>query len=627
METQLLIQFVTLFLNLVMASLLLYLIRLLNEATKSRLPLALATGNEAVSAHGSQYLEDRSNAKPPEQEAALAGDEDLSKKPAPAESSMESHSGNQEHSKYGSQENTTESEESTNAEQVISEQAEADLTLSSNSAKIANQAIDLGKNVGSLADKTEDSEPKNAESDQDHGQIKGDSDSANKNRASLEISNLAPESEQNKNTAVVAVNAQNDDPEKENEGQDEVAQENIQGLAPAEERLQRTDPDYEETQSQPFHQEAPTKLKSLIETYQREQAFLQEEGFSQDQATQAEAMSLYLLWKPYIMTLGNQLENVIFTFVQTIQKSQCGIVKKRRILSLGMDPKNPQKSLDNLKTAGEHLAKITPEILAKGLDRIKGLHQRQGGDSDYLLEDENIKPQLRMLLKQQLAALLIIYKRLGTFGPKELHKLMLWMVDHEHAILAPLAEPDYQQMLEALANDEKIFSAITDLEDMLRANYQRAQKASELVNSFQKHYFTFLDKTLLRALNELRESRKSFLTARKKIGDVAPEILNAWENLFTDLIKMTQQWLQENLHITALECKRGDVFNPDTHNPIIAGQPDEELESNEIKEIVNDGYVCEPELRDGDDNQIKNRRYLIRNADVIVVRNPEKRGQ
>ncbi len=146
------------------------------------------------------------------------------------------------------------------------------------------------------------------------------------------------------------------------------------------------------------------------------------------------------------------------------------------------------------------------------------------------------------------------------------------------------------------------------------ARYKSIREWRESAEKLQKQWLHFIEKKLLPALDGINDGKpyaehlvidlkESYQTSSYQ------EQLSNWEKTYSDLEGILVQALN-SLDITVMQAEVDQPVDYDRHEPIGA-EPDDTKEHEHIKEVTRKGY----------EYKIAERSLLLRNAQVVVVKN------
>jgi hypothetical protein len=326
-----------------------------------------------------------------------------------------------------------------------------------------------------------------------------------------------------------------------------------------------------------------------------------EKDFREDENRFKTARERYLHWKAYLLELVTTYENdLLYEFTETLEDDRFHIkeLKKMMILPLTQNETENEKQLKaRAKDLSEEVDYLDIARFSEKLTGLKGVQVRRGTDGDYHLEESafstEMTSELRIFLKNFLDTLLMIYRQLRGKNFKEVFKLLSGSSEPDRHIQTPMQKPDSAEVMAFVFSGEPTPAWPLDpgvLENMTQANYQHAQKAVDLAESLHKKYFAYLDKNLLRSLNDLKQARANYWQiAGERFSDYE-STLKSWGEIFDVLIKLLSGYLEEHLHIQVIPCKRGDEYDPDRNTPTGPVETDGQLGPNQIKSVDEDGY-------------------------------------
>ena len=153
-----------------------------------------------------------------------------------------------------------------------------------------------------------------------------------------------------------------------------------------------------------------------------------------------------------------------------------------------------------------------------------------------------------------------------------------------------------------------------ELKEAGDARYKSIREWRDSSEKLQKQWLHFIEKKLLPALDGINdgkpyaenlviESRERYQTSSHQ------DQLTNWLKTYSDLEAILLEALN-SLEITMMQAEAGQPVDYDRHEPI-GTEPDPKLEHEHIKEVTRNGY----------EYKIAERSLLLRNAQVVVVKN------
>lgn len=326
-----------------------------------------------------------------------------------------------------------------------------------------------------------------------------------------------------------------------------------------------------------------------------------EKEFQVDKNRLDVARKRYFHWQSYVQKLLETYENdLLFEFTEILEKKRFHIVELKKMMIFPLT----QNESENEKRVKGWVQNLSEEIeyldIPKFSEALTGLNEvfvRRGTDGDYQLQESSLcvgmTPELRIFLKNFLNTLLIIYRQLRGKNFKEVFALFCGFLESDKKLHSPLQIPDIKKvMVKIFSEDPSLPLPLNPehLDDLTKANYHQAQEVTDLADAIHKKYFEYLDKNLLRSLNNLKQTRANYF---QTIGECFSEFqseLVSWGEIFESLINLLNQYLEEHLHIQVIPCKRGDPYDPDRNMPNGPVEMDDELGPHLIKSVDEDGY-------------------------------------
>ncbi len=356
------------------------------------------------------------------------------------------------------------------------------------------------------------------------------------------------------------------------------------------------------------------ELNTYSALYHKKISELKEEDFQKDIELFEASKKQYLLWKSYLVQLNKRFENKLhYPFTELLEKDKYQIKKDKRVLIIPLLDNKEEQTIPLVnKIAAQAQELKTPEDLLS----LPAINIRKSGDLDYRL-DENIDPSIQLFLKNKINTIVLILKQMEVLR-KRLLELLSNAYELEEKIHTPFSQLDTKKLIELMLSNEKnqetkvqeIKTFLSDADQILSENYQKAQEAKATAEQIQKQYFDFLKRTLFRTYDSLNEAKKNF--TKEILAFPAQEtLLKDWGDLYEHLLVLMKDFLKEQLDIEVLPVERGEEYKDELHNPYMTSEPDKALENNQIKEIINEGF----QFNNG------TLQTIIKQTDVVVVNN------
>ena len=377
--------------------------------------------------------------------------------------------------------------------------------------------------------------------------------------------------------------------------------------------------------------------------YDKKHADFNKEGFDEDVDQFEKARQKYKRWRAYVLELTATYEDELcFSFLDLLDTHFPVLKKKdRRVVTLPLTEFTEQGEEALKQQAGAIQTSVGGKDLQESLQALSKVNVRIGGDEFKRIDEDQIPDdaQARVFLKKTLDTLLLIYKQLEGRRPKlDMLKLLGWMLEREHTLYTPLSrfEACFGSLFleqvkpgEGPAQPDAFEHEINEqITEVLRKNYQQVTEARAIADKLQERYFDFLKKVLFRVYNSLREAHLHYkATLKNQFGDADVRAqLEAWGQVYQQLMDLTKNYLKEKLDIIpfvpiALDeldedeksPDKVDFYDPARHEPYTEPERDENLQTDQIKRVVNAGFQYVPEDAEGPP--------YIKLADVILVRN------
>lgn len=342
-----------------------------------------------------------------------------------------------------------------------------------------------------------------------------------------------------------------------------------------------------------------------------------------------QAQSDFSRWKNYLIELHNSFENLHFDLTEVVENDIYSIRKEDYVMCLPINMKNRKENFNALnkfsKVISNRLTK--PDLMNNLHDSIlslQGVNVRKGGELDYFLINEDLPEDLLLFQKKLLNTLLLIFKNFLKTG-RVTANLVAYALEAEVYVYEQLDYFKPDTLIEAIISkkDTLIEQVLGQADNFLNSNYQAARKAEEIADELRKRYFLLLNKTLIKVYNELRDAKKYYEHFMETISHDSESIerIKNWGGIYTQLKNIILEYLKDRLDIAKIPCKRGDEYNDQMHKPIAQSEPDEYLENNQVKRVVNEGFNWRPKemLANGSGYMI------VKPVDIIAVNNRFKK--
>ena len=301
----------------------------------------------------------------------------------------------------------------------------------------------------------------------------------------------------------------------------------------------------------------------------------------------------------------NELEKMSKSeFDELIQKTL-----EKDAQSLGEDKQECQGFIDQAK-----LWQLKTETLSElGLSAIGKCSYRMKQCDELMEQFKTETPSLYKSLQSRYESLQLSNRMLDRLRePLELlsksslppeHLFRLRMSDLVELLRSP-------QIHEAEA--KKILAK--ELKEAGDARYKSIREWRDSAEKLQKQWLHFIEKKLLPALDGINDGKPYAenlvieLRERYQTSSHQDQLSN-WEKTYSDLEAILLQALN-SLEITMMQAEAGQPVDYDRHEPIGA-EPDDTKDHEHIKEVTRKGY----------EYKVAERSLLLRNAQVVVVKN------
>jgi len=357
------------------------------------------------------------------------------------------------------------------------------------------------------------------------------------------------------------------------------------------------------------------KKDNYYQLYINNQQKIQEQGFQENEQRIVNAQKKFKLWRQYILTLDKTIEDeILYEFIEIVEKYAA---KMKQVMVYPLNIAQKDQTEQSLKDLANHILEMSREksVLANILQLPK-ITMRAGTELDYQIPEQDGKSISACVLQKQLInTILVTYKQLHN-NFKKFQKLLSTTLKNEHMLYEKQQRIDYENLIPLLLSDEpdneqKIHQQFESIDEIIQQNYEMSLNFMEKADKFEKQYITFVNQSIIKALSVIQESRKNFINGlntefKEKVSEIQD-----WKNLYSQLIHLFHNYLKQHLNIEPIETRRGDQFNVDIHMPYMEAEPDDTLDNNTIKTIINDGFIFDDEQK----------RIIFKPVDVIVVNN------
>ncbi len=281
---------------------------------------------------------------------------------------------------------------------------------------------------------------------------------------------------------------------------------------------------------------------------------------------------------------------------------------KQDAQSLHEDEQECQSYIDQAKlwqTKTEKLSKSVLGAISGCSDRIK--------QCDELMEQFKTEtPSIYKSLQSRYESLQLSNRMLDRLRePLELLKNLALPPEH----LFRLRMSDLVELLRSQTDESQAKQILAKkLKEAGDARYKSIREWRDSAEKLQKQWLHFIEKKLLPALDGINDGKpyaeplvidlkESYQTSNHQ------EQLSNWLQTYSDLEDILLQALN-SLDITMMQAEIGQPVDYDRHEPI-GTEEDLNLQHEHIKEVTRKGY----------EYKIEERSLLLRNAQVVVVKN------
>lgn len=281
---------------------------------------------------------------------------------------------------------------------------------------------------------------------------------------------------------------------------------------------------------------------------------------------------------------------------------------KQDAQSLGEDEQECQGYIDQAKlwqSKTEALSTLGLFAICRCSDRMK--------QCDELMEKFQIEtPSLYKSLQSRYESLKLSNRMLDRLrDPLEMLNKPNPLSEH----LFRLRMSDLVELLRSQTDESQAKQILAKkLKEAGDARYKSIREWRDSAEKLQKQWLHFIEKKLLPALDGINDGKPHAETlviesrGRYQTSSHQDQLSN-WEKTYSDLEAILLEALN-SLDITVMQAEVGQPVDYDRHEPIGA-EPDDTKEHEHIKEVTRNGY----------EYKIAERSLLLRNAQVVVVKN------
>ena len=341
---------------------------------------------------------------------------------------------------------------------------------------------------------------------------------------------------------------------------------------------------------------APSRFMEAIHLFEEETA--------EDLVTIEKAKADCLYWRKYVLALPGFLDQLCDGLFRILEADPvfC-VIKDRKLLTLPIHFSKIDYAAalrDLAQRCDQNPSFTNMNALTNMLQEAPLVSVRNGSELDYRHQVKDHPSEVALTLKKNLSGLLLILKQLKYKANLELLRLLQTLMNREKALWKQPATPYNKILFEALCQETgSSMEQLLEVEADLHANYVLARDLEALSEQTRNGYTGFLDRSVFRCYNDIRQAGLYF--DRQELID--PERPTVYQELLAEF----QQKLME-LDLEPIDVERGQKYDPEYHNPYTQAEPDPELEDDQIKEVINQGF----QTRD---------KHILKTTDVVVVRN------
>ncbi len=338
-------------------------------------------------------------------------------------------------------------------------------------------------------------------------------------------------------------------------------------------------------------------IRNNCQAYKDKVAHFKEQGGKKDYETMEKARADFDRWKRYLIRLANSFDELHFNFSEEMECETFNMAKIKYMMTFPIDMRDRGKNVEAIQT----LLKETevslkkrdfPDKLPDSLLALKRVNVRKGSELDYLITDEDFPQDMLVWQKKSLNTLLLVSKSLFK-TISEANKCLTYALENEEKVCQALDYFEPDALIEAISSKKKstLEHILNQGDDFLEKNYKTARKAAETAIELRKKYFDLLSQTLFKVYDILRKETDNYESFMRSVelGPSDLPRLEKWRDLYRSLIKRILNYLDAQLDIEPIDCKRGDRHDESLHE-IYDDEPDDELPSNRIKSVVNTGF-------------------------------------
>ena len=357
--------------------------------------------------------------------------------------------------------------------------------------------------------------------------------------------------------------------------------------------------------------------------------YLDKNDYFEDRSQIEEFREEFNYWKKFIFRLARDFDDLYYDFTELFESPEYLTLQTDRILAFPVDRNRVDKSLERIKVVTDDLNAFVREQSGEETDMERRTFMQaikeiphtflfssyEFAGKFHVDEDRLETKEDKRLLKEQMETVLLIWRKFYKCG-SFLLELMTWLARAEEEWVDKSTNLEFERLhksstrfRKAMLISENRDKKRKEIEDKLKDNFRFKNELEALAQSCRKKYFEFLNRRFLSVVNDLS-------TSAGKIEERYSETVHSIKEkkIFIDLNNLLLSYLKEKLFIFPIPCKVGeDSYDPVIHNPYVEAEPDETLENDKIKEIINDGfYFQDPDTQ---------RKEIIKLVDVIVVKN------
>ena len=361
-------------------------------------------------------------------------------------------------------------------------------------------------------------------------------------------------------------------------------------------------------------QKKPEAIDSIYK--QALEHFNKQDGMK-DIETIKQVRSEYAFWESHFLALYGTFDDLYNDLMDIIEEDLYSLVKEKRLMAFPIIFNDRSKNIDNFNLLIKHMTSELQNTdfssaLPDNLMTIPGVNVRTSSELDYFFYELNDQPDIQAFIKQSMNTILLILKVLLK-SKEYILKLTHDIMRMKDTIFKKIEFYDAFELINMIASralNDNLADMTKNLDPFIQENYKTARHSEELVDQLKKKYFSVVNRSIITAYNDLIKGEANFAKNALSYSSHTA-FLNSWQSIYTRQTEAILTYLEVNLKIKKIACEIGDRYDDDFHKPFDKSEKDDNLETDTIKTIMNEGFMME-------DNDMK---LVIKPVDVIVVNN------